>query len=116
MLQHAALRMKEHTIIPCTACQYCLSLPYGIDIPSIITHYNKCINEENVPESSKSKNYRKARRAFLVGYDRTVPKLRQASYCIGCNQCSHHCPQSIDIPGELMRIDSYVEDLKQNRI
>ena len=35
---------------------------------------------------------------FLVGYDRSVPKLRQADHCTGCNQCSPHCPQTIDIP------------------
>ena len=33
--------------------------------------------------------------------------------CIGCNQCSVHCPQRIDIPKELHRIDAYVERLKQ---
>lgn len=51
-----------------------------------------------------------------IGYDRSVPKLRQASHCIGCNQCSPHCPQSIDIPKELHRIDEYVEKLKQNTL
>ena len=44
---------------------------------------------------------------------RSAPKLRQASHCIGCNQCSVHCPQRIDIPNELHRIDAYVERLKQ---
>lgn len=71
------------------------------------------MNEGNIPESMQEENYRKARRAFLVGYDRSVPKLRQASHCIGCNQCSVHCPQRIDIPKELHRIDAYVERLKQ---
>ena len=35
------------------------------------------------------------------------------SHCIGCNQCTEHCPQEIDIPAELHRIDEYVEQLKQ---
>ena len=87
--------------------------PYGIDIPAILIHYNKCVNEGNVPESSQDENYRKARRAFLVGYDRSVPKLRQADHCTGCNQCSPHCPQTIDIPKELHRIDKFVEQLNK---
>lgn len=58
----------------------------------------------------------KARRAFLVGYDRSVPKLRQADHCTGCNQCSPHCPQTIDIPKELHRIDKFVEQLKQETL
>ena len=69
----------------------------------------------NVSSSSQDENYRKARRAFLVGYDRSVPKLRQASHCVGCKQCNPHCPQRIDIPREMRRIDKYVEDLKQER-
>ena len=116
LLADTARRMKEYTSVPCTACQYCMPCPYGIDIPAIFTHYNKCINENNVPESSQDANYRKARRAFLVGYDRSVPKLRQASHCIGCDQCVHHCPQAINIPGELQRIDLYKEQLKQELI
>ena len=87
----------------------------GLDIPGILLHFNKCINEGNMPSSSRDANYNKARRAFLVGYDRSVPKLRQANHCIGCNQCVHHCPQNIHIPEEMQRIDKFVEDLKQGR-
>lgn len=108
--------MMQYPTVPCNDCKYCMPCPYGLDIPAILLHYNKCINEGNVPASSQSGNYREARRAFLVGYDRRVPKLRQASHCIGCGQCAPHCPQSIDIPGELHRIDGFVESLKQNTI
>ncbi len=105
--------MVQYPTVACNDCKYCMPCPYGIDIPAILLHYNKCVNQGNVAESRQSANYAKARRAFLVGYDRSVPKLRQASHCIGCNQCSPHCPQSIDIPKELHRIDKYVEPLKQ---
>ena len=108
--------MQEYPTIPCTQCKYCMPCPYGIDIPAILTHYNKCVNEGNVSESSQDENYRKARRAFLVGYDRSVPKLRQADHCIGCNQCTSHCPQKIKIPKELQRIDRFVEQLKQGTL
>jgi ferredoxin len=50
---------------------------------------------------------------FLIGQDRSVPKLRQANHCIQCGQCQPHCPQSIRIPQELQRIDEFVEKLKQ---
>ena len=113
LLADTARRMKEYSSVPCTACEYCMPCPYGIDIPRIFTHYNKCINENNVPESAQDENYRRARRAFLIGYDRSVPKLRQASHCIGCDQCVHHCPQAINIPAELQRIDIYVDTLKK---
>lgn len=115
-LQDMATRMMKIKTIPCNDCKYCMPCPFGIDIPAILLHYNKCLNEENVPESSQDPEFAKARRAFLVGYDRSVPKLRQANHCIGCGQCSPHCPQSIDIPAELHRIDEYVERLKQRKI
>ena len=112
-LQEMAARMMQFDTIPCNDCKYCMPCPYGIDIPAILLHYNKCLNEGNIPESAQDENYRRARRAFLAGYARSVPELRQASHCTGCNRCSPHCPQRIDIPGELHRIDAYVERLKQ---
>ncbi len=114
-LEETAQLMLRYPTIPCNDCKYCMPCPYGLDIPAILLHYNKCINEGNVPASSQDENYRKARRAFLIGYDRSVPKLRQASHCIGCGQCVSHCPQSINIPKELHRIDRFVEDLKQGK-
>jgi predicted aldo/keto reductase-like oxidoreductase len=51
-----------------------------------------------------------------VGYDRSVPKLRQADHCVGCNECVSHCPQRIRIPRELQRIDRYIEQLKQDTL
>ena len=85
---------------------------YGLDIPSIFEHYNKCVNGGNVAESANDPDYARARKAFLVGYDRSVPRLRQASHCIGCRECVSHCPQQIKIPEKLHEIDRYVESLK----
>ena len=115
LLDTATMMMKFDTI-PCNDCKYCMPCPYGIDIPGVLLHYNKCLNEGNVPASAQDPRYRAARRAFLIGYDRSVPRLRQASHCIGCNQCSPHCPQGIDIPKDLHRIDAYVEQLKQETL
>ncbi|MDE6480292.1 MAG: aldo/keto reductase [Muribaculaceae bacterium] len=115
-LQETADLMRQFPTIPCNDCKYCMPCPYGIDIPAIFVHYNKCINEDNVPTTSQSPKYAEARRAFLVGYDRSVPKLRQASHCIGCRQCISHCPQEIDIPTQLHRIDEYIDKLKQQTI
>ena len=108
--------MMQYPTIPCNDCKYCMPCPYGIDIPAILLHYNKCINEGHIPESSQAENYREARRAFLIGYDRSVPRLRQASHCIGCRQCEPHCPQIIPIASEMRRIDSFVENLKQGNV
>lgn len=108
----AAERMKDSQNIPCTDCKYCMPCPYGIDIPANFLHYNKCVNHGYVPKNHLDANYEEARRAFLIGYDRRVPKLSQASHCIGCGQCVSHCPQGIDIPSQMRMIDDYVERLR----
>ena len=59
-------------------------------------------------------DYRKARRAYLLSYDRAIPTLRQADHCIGCGQCMVHCQQTIKIPersspfqsGDILRLIS----------
>ena len=112
-LMETAEMIVKYPTIPCNDCKYCMPCPYGIDIPSILLHYNKCVNEGNVTTSSNDPRYAEARRAFLVGYDRAVEKLRQADHCVGCGKCMTHCPQQIDIPAELLRIDDYIEKLKQ---
>lgn len=112
-LEDIAQLMLKYPTIPCTDCKYCMPCPYGLDIPSIFSHYNKCVNEGNIIENPGDSEYAKARRAFLVGYDRSVPRLRQANHCINCGICEPHCPQGIAIPGEMTRIDRYVEKLKQ---
>lgn len=105
----------ELKAIPCTTCNYCMPCPYGLNIPGIFAHYNKCIAEGTMPTADDSENeFKRNRRAFLVGYDRSVPKLRQADHCIGCDHCIPHCPQRIDIPAEMQRIDRFVESLRQH--
>ncbi len=111
-LEDIADKLVALQTIPCNDCKYCMPCPYGIDIPAIFVHYNKCIKEGNLIRDEKDSEYKKARKAFLVGYDYSVPRLRQANHCIGCGQCVGHCPQRIEIPKELGKIDQFVEKLK----
>ena len=114
-LDSTAQKFVRYPLIPCNDCKYCMPCPYGIDIPGILLHFNKCINEDRMPVSSMEPNYRKLRRAFLIGYDRSVPKLRQADHCTNCGICVKKCPQRINIPKQMNRIDKFVESLKQGK-
>ena len=98
--------------IQCTTCEYCMPCKYGLDIPGIFAHYNKCVSSGMMLKSSNDENYKKARREFLVGYDRSVPKLRQAAHCTECEECLPKCPQRIQITKELQRVNAYAELLK----
>ena len=113
MLEEAAVAIVNNPSIPCTSCNYCMPCPYGLDIPAIFAHYNKCVNSGYIIQNPDSSEYADARRAFLIGYDRSVPKLRQADHCIHCKECLPKCPQHIRIAQEMSNIDKYVEQIKQ---
>ena len=114
-LMKVAEEFVELKTVPCTGCNYCMPCPYGRNIPAIFAHYNDCITEGKMPAGNPdAEEYRRNRRAFLLGYNQAVPPVRQADHCIGCHQCESHCPQKIAIASEMQRIDQFVEHLKQS--
>ena len=98
--------------IACTTCGYCMPCPYGVDIPAIFAHYNRCLDNDIFPQDKKASNYAQLAAAYLADYDRQIPDLRQATRCTGCGKCVAACPAMIDIPGELSKIGKFTEDLR----
>ena len=115
-LQEMADLMEDYPTVPCTDCTYCMPCPYGIDIPTIFRHYNDAVNSGDIAQSCEQEHFQRLKRRYLVSYDRAVETVRQADHCVGCGQCKPHCPQSIDIPHELRRIDRYIENLKRETL
>lgn len=113
-LDETAQLILKYPTVPCNDCKYCMPCPYGLDIPAILLHYNKMVNEGAVPKGQEDPEYARLRKEYLISYDRAVPALRQADHCIGCGKCQSHCPQNIRIPQELQRISERIEDLKKN--
>lgn len=113
-LESTAQIILKYPLIPCNDCKYCMPCPYGLDIPAILLHYNKCVNEGSLPNGQGDPEYKRLRKEFLLSYSEAVPKLRQADHCVGCNKCVSHCPQNIRIPQQLERINAFVEELKRN--
>ncbi len=114
MCLEAADLLNKYQTIPCTDCKYCVPCPYGVEIPGIFTFYNKIINHENLirANAEQDEEWLQKRKIFLTDYNRAVPKMAQADRCIGCRECVPLCPQMIDIPRQLQRIDRLSEDLK----
>jgi len=115
LLQQIADDYVKYPLIPCTDCKYCMPCPYGVDIPGVFAHYNKCVHEGFIEDDRQDPAYRKARRAYLVSLDRGLPKLQQADHCIGCAQCVDACPQRIGIPGQMRRIEAFTEELRRDQ-
>ena len=113
-LYDIARQIVNVELIPCNDCKYCMPCPSGVDIPGIFVHYNKMKNQGRLPLDAQSPDYARLRREYLVGQDRSVPRLRQAAHCISCGTCKPHCPQNINIPDELHKIDRFAENLRQS--
>ncbi len=76
-------------VIACTDCRYCVPCPAEVNIPKIFTLYNQ------------SKEHGKD--AFLDAYYE-LTEDEQIISCVECDVCKRKCPQKLDIPELLKRI------------
>lgn len=86
--------------IPCTACDYCMPCPFGVNIPGCFSIYN---------DKHRIKGYRTYFKytQILGGYSK---KTAFASNCTKCGKCESHCPQSIPIRDNLEIISREIEN------
>lgn len=79
--------------INCTACKYCLEVcPRGINIPAIFALYNQYKVTNN-------------KMLFKIYYE-SLAESEKADKFIKCKLCNKNCPQSLDIPTLLTKINS----------
>ncbi len=91
--------------VPCTACNYCMPCPYGLDIPALFRFRNETF------ASGKEKTGKE----ILAEYEKTFPEpLRRADRCTGCGKCASHCPQKIKIPQELAALDASIAGIRRD--
>ncbi len=104
----------EDRTVPCNECAYCMPCPYGLDIITILSVYNAALVEKRLPDPDDpdSRDFAANSRRFLAEYESAIEPLRRAEHCTGCARCRPHCPQAIDIPREIRRIDELVRRLK----
>lgn len=89
--------------INCTACKYCTEYcPRGINIPAIFALYNQY-------KITKNNN------TFLMYYT-TLSEDERPDKCIKCNLCNSNCPQGLNIPELLAKVEQTYNDIKaENR-
>ena len=87
-LRHAAAMVKDTIMVPCTACQYCMPCPQGVNIPENFSKYNTYFYYE---EGSEAQAKVKQSYRNFFGQD------EWAEHCISCGVCEAHCPQKIII-------------------
>jgi predicted aldo/keto reductase-like oxidoreductase len=112
LLNQIVIDVGKFPYIGCTGCNYCMPCTYGLDIPGIFAQYNKCLDEGNYPGNTQDPEYRRQRRAFLIGMDRKVSRDRQPDHCVACGACEPKCPQHLEIPSEMQKVDKLINQLK----
>lgn len=113
-LEETAVAMMKHPVIPCTACRYCMPCPFGVDIPGNFAYFNKQLLAGQVPASKQSANYAKARKRFLADISKSVKAKAQSVNCTACGHCLPQCPQHIQIPDQMKRINKLIKELKNS--
>ncbi|MHA2182064.1 MAG: aldo/keto reductase [Promethearchaeota archaeon] len=103
---------KKIFVVPCTSCNYCMPCPEGVNIPALFN----LVNSFN--------QYGENTRAGFTSYYKTLPKTKEAleksgkgvgsaSLCVKCGECLEKCPQQIEIPDDLEKINSIFEEDKK---
>jgi predicted aldo/keto reductase-like oxidoreductase len=81
---------RELCAIPCTACEYCLPCPSGVNIPEIFAIYNDMLMYGD-----------QGRARMFYGW---VDEKERANLCTECGECLEKCPQGIEIPDWLKKV------------
>ncbi|HPR97488.1 MAG TPA: aldo/keto reductase [Thermotogota bacterium] len=88
--------------IPCTGCRYCMPCPVGVDIPTAFELYN----------NRYLFNKRLTNRMLYLmrlGGIMAGEKPHLVSQCVSCGKCKQVCPQGINIPEELKKVQKEFE-------
>jgi len=91
LVKRVEKKYRELMKVGCTACQYCMPCPNGVNIPLCFESYNN-LAFGNSPEDEKLMY------AARLGGAAGTGKAEYSSLCVKCGECVDKCPQHIDIP------------------
>ncbi|MCL1843185.1 MAG: aldo/keto reductase [Defluviitaleaceae bacterium] len=92
---------KKSFRIPCTACNYCLPCPKGIDIPARFSAYN----------ASYTQNWFTGIMMYMTGIGALSENPISAKLCNACGHCERNCPQNLPIRKSLKKVTGRLEPL-----
>jgi predicted aldo/keto reductase-like oxidoreductase len=87
--------VSEAIKVPCTACEYCIPCPKGVDIPSCFSFYNESYTFGRFYGVTK----------YIQNIGFLTSEHNDASLCISCGVCEKKCPQEIPISKTLQKVE-----------
>ena len=103
---------SEKIIVPCTACQYCMPCPAGVNIPQNFAILNNIsLDSSLLQRFIQKRSYKK-----LAGSKGGLNNERtngNASLCVDCGKCIEKCPQGINVPKELEKVEAVLVKRKK---
>jgi len=103
IITRLAAAFHKKILVPCTACDYCMPCPYGVNIPQNFA----ILNDAYIDTSSFRRWLTRRGYGRLAGDGKKLDIEKQngnASMCTRCNECLEKCPQDIAIPDELEKV------------
>jgi len=100
LVDEAAAEFRNVMKVGCTACQYCMPCPAGVNIPSCFDCYN---SKHAFKDRSAKLMYVFANGGAVTG------KPSMASACVQCGKCLDKCPQQLPIPDLLEEVAADME-------
>jgi hypothetical protein len=104
MFEQLAEVYRKSTIVPCTACGYCMPCPQGVNIPQNFA----CLNNFSL-ETSRIRRFLAKRAYTKLKGSRNKIDLNNpngnATICNQCGYCLEKCSQGIIIPDELEKVN-----------
>lgn len=91
---------KDACPVPCTACQYCMPCPEGVNIPRIFGIYNDGYMYD-----------RHSMSRYAYGQ---IPEENQAGKCVECRECEEKCPQDFQIPEALEEANAWLKPKEES--
>ncbi len=108
VLKQVGDALKKAILIPCTACEYCMACPSGVAIPRNFAILNSLSNHKNLKRAKKEYGKLAASKDAL----NAAKDNGMATLCSKCKKCLEKCPQSIDIPAELEKVNAVLTGTK----
>jgi predicted aldo/keto reductase-like oxidoreductase len=94
---------RKGELVPCTACEYCMPCPEGVDIPGCFA----LLNNASLDSRRRNRWQVLGRYRRMAGSPEKVDRENpdgNASLCVRCGKCAPLCPQGIAIPDELAKV------------